>query len=62
MKADGYKKYKKNITGYLTEYGETARGASWKYYDEFVSSNGDSNYFHLIPKDVATFGIWSINE
>ena len=62
MKADGYKKYKKNITGYLTEYGETARGASWKYYDEFVSRNGDSDYFHMIPKDVATFGIWAKNE
>lgn len=53
MKADGYKKYKKNITGYLAEYGETARGASWKYYDEFVSKNEDSDYFHLIPKDMA---------
>lgn len=56
MKGDGYKKYKRNIDGYITEYGEDAKGASWRYYDMLVDLVGDMKYFHITPRNVAKYG------
>ena len=56
MKSEGYKKYKKDINGYLTEYGKDAKGSSWVAYEEYVERNGDNKLFHIIPRDNAKYG------
>lgn len=56
MKFEGYKKYKKDINGYLAEYGKDSKGSSWVAYEEYVEKNGDNKLFHIIPRDNAKYG------
>ena len=56
MKFAGYKKYKKDINGYLAEYGKDSKGSSWVAYEEYVEKNGDNKLFHIIPRDNAKYG------
>lgn len=59
MKPDGYKKYKKDVDGYLKEYSEKSKGAPWRYYDDMVAKIGDSWLFHITPKSHAELGQWA---
>lgn len=37
MKPEGYKKYKRDIDGYLAEYGK--KNAPWTYLEDFIENN-----------------------
>lgn len=58
MASDGYKKYKKDIDGYLKEFGDkkNAKGSPWRCFDKYVADNGDNELFHIIPKYNAKYG------
>ena len=56
MKPEGYKKYKRNVDGYLAEYNK--KNAPWTYLEDF---NNKTNYmfddiFRVLPFSLAEYG------
>lgn len=56
MKADGYKKYKRDYVSYLKEYDK--KYASWRTIESFIEKCGDWEELHIEPKKLATLGEW----
>lgn len=56
MKAEGYKKYKRDVEGYLKEY--ITKYNCWRSLEKFISDIGDWEEFHILPKDISEYGIW----
>lgn len=56
MKPEGYKKYKRDIVGYLTEYGK--KNAPWTYLEDFnqQTNNCFDDIFHILPFSLAKYG------
>lgn len=55
MKAEGYKKYKRDFKGYLTEY---KKYSSWVYLEDFYKETGTmfEKEFNILPFDLAQYG------
>lgn len=58
MVADGYKKYKRDIKGYLKEFG--TKYSSWRYYEQFMNDTNNifSEYVDIFPCDLTKYGRW----
>lgn len=56
MQVEGYKKYKRDIEGYLAEYGK--KNAPWTYLDDFnIKTNGEFiDIFSILPFSLAKHG------
>lgn len=56
MKPEGYKKYKRNIEGYLAEYKK--KYAPWTYLEDFNSKTDNlfSKEFNILPFSLAEYG------
>lgn len=56
MKPEGYKKYKRDIEGYLAEYGK--KNAPWTYLEDFnkITNNVFDNIFNILPFSLAEYG------
>lgn len=56
MKPEGYKKYKRDIDGYLKEYGK--KNAPWTYLEDFQSRTDDifKKQFNTLPFSLAEYG------
>lgn len=60
MKPEGYKKYKRNVEGYLKEYKK--KNAPWTYLEDFIQNNQDlynqifKERFQLLPFSLAQYG------
>lgn len=60
MKPEGCKKYKRDIEGYLKEYGK--KNAPWSYLDDFIANNQElynslfKKQFNIIPFSLAKHG------
>lgn len=60
MKPEGYKKYKRDIEGYLKEYEK--KNAPWTYLDDFIVNNQElynnlfKKQFNIIPFSLAEHG------
>ena len=54
MKLEGYKKYKRDFEGYLTEY---KKYSSWNYLDDFYkqTENMFKKEFNILPFDLAEY-------
>ena len=56
MKPEGYKKYKRDIEGYLAEYGK--KNAPWTYLEDFnqQTNNCFNDIFNILPFSLAQYG------
>lgn len=60
MKPEGYKKYKRDIDGYLAEYGK--KNAPWTYLEYFIKNNKEvydtifKERFNILPFSLAKYG------
>lgn len=60
MKPEGYKKYKRNIDGYLAVYGK--KNAPWTYLEDFIENNKGiyneifKERFEMLPFSLAKYG------
>lgn len=62
MKLEGYKKYKRDVDGYLKEY--SVKYNSWICYENFIKENKEDflEYVNVVPNDLAKYGRWVKNK